>query len=965
MKRVLIGFVAMLSSSVSLVVAADVAAPDVAPIQFERETLDNGLKVIYAPMTNAPVVHLRVLYHVGSKDEGADRNGFAHMFEHMMFRGSAHVPSEQHMKLIQGVGGVSNAFTSFDQTTYVNTIPTTALQMALWLEADRMASFKVSDDVFKTERNVVKEEWRLRVANQPYGKMNEDLFRLAFQNHNYKWMPIGDMDHLAAAQVQELQDFHDRYYVPNNACLIIAGQFDTSAVKDWVHKYYGWIPKGADIERVTKQDEEQKEAREKIVTNPGLPFTRISVAYKSPAYRSDDHLALECLSTIMGGGRSSRLYQALVANDPIAAQASMGNYQLEDPSVIFLGIGVLPGKDPAEAINRAKAEIKKVIENGVTQDELDKARAQTRVELVQSRATAESVATTLGEEEVFGGDAQRANTYFSRLAKLTPNDIKAVAAKYLVDEHSTTVQYRPGAAASQPADMKSELESAKKIEAATQPGAAAAEEKPVAAARRKVEFPSDYPTAAPMNDEAIAASFAKGTSQKINDVEVITMTDNRLPVVSATLVLRGGGHTVPAEKDGLAGITTQMMSRGAAGMTAKDIAEAMESHGVSVGARDEGDVTRLTAYGPAEEMDFAIGLLKKIAQQPDFPAEEFAKLKRQSLQGLMSQLSDPGSVADRELDMLVYGESPLGHQTTPQSLNSITLDDVKSYYSKTFKPQGALMVFAGAINEEKANALARTLLEGFGEGQAPAANYDVPTPEKRQILLVDNPEGQQAVVRMGLKAYDLKDESRFAGSIAGQVLSSGIDSRLNKVLRAEKGLTYGAYGYFRPNRHGGAFELSIETKPESVDDAITSTFGVLKQMKDANITDAELAEAKRRTAGTMVLETQTIQQQAGRRVDTVLNGYPIDYYDNYAKRIAQVKADEVRDVMSKYIVDDKTNIVVVGPASKVKSQLEKFGDVKVIPMPLAEMQKMMGAVGGGGMRGQAAGAAAPTSQPAK
>jgi zinc protease len=255
MKRNLLGLVVMVAftAPASILYAQSNPAqvdpttmPAVAaqPIAFERETLPNGLRVIYAPMNNAPVVHVRVLYHVGSKDEAADRQGFAHMFEHMMFRGSEHVPSEQHMKLIQKVGGVSNAFTSFDQTTYVNTVPNNQLEMALWLEADRMASFKVGDDVLATERNVVKEEWRLRYANQPFGAMSQDLFGLAFKTHNYKWLPIGDMDQLAMAQTSELQDFHDRFYTPNNACLVVAGQFDVGQAKRWVRDYYAWIKPG-------------------------------------------------------------------------------------------------------------------------------------------------------------------------------------------------------------------------------------------------------------------------------------------------------------------------------------------------------------------------------------------------------------------------------------------------------------------------------------------------------------------------------------------------------------------------------------------------------------------------------------------------------------------------------------------------------------------------------------------------
>src|SRR5262249_22933806 len=209
------------------------------PIQFEKETLDNGLRVIYAPLHQAPVVHVRVLYHVGSRDERADRQGFAHMFEHMMFRGSAHVAPEQHMKMIGVVGGNSNAFTSFDQTTYVNTIPSNAVEMALYLEADRMASFKVNDNLFQTERQEVAEEWRLRYANQPLGTMYQDFFKTAFSTHSYRWMPIGDMDQLRQASSVELQRFFNTYYVPNNACLIIAGDIEIPQTKQWVQRYFG------------------------------------------------------------------------------------------------------------------------------------------------------------------------------------------------------------------------------------------------------------------------------------------------------------------------------------------------------------------------------------------------------------------------------------------------------------------------------------------------------------------------------------------------------------------------------------------------------------------------------------------------------------------------------------------------------------------------------------------------------
>src|SRR5688572_14306077 len=217
-------------------------------IHFTEEALDNGLHVIYVPLRQAPVVHVRVLYHVGSRDERPDRQGFAHMFEHMMFRGSAHVKPEEHMKLIGTVGGNSNAFTSFDQTTYVNTISSNHLEMALYLEADRMASFKVDAEIYKTERKVVAEEWRIR-QNRPYGTQFEDFLRNQFTAHSYRWTPIGHMDHLRAAEVAELQEFFNTYYLPNNATLVIAGDIDIAKTKELVRKYYAWIPQGPEPKR--------------------------------------------------------------------------------------------------------------------------------------------------------------------------------------------------------------------------------------------------------------------------------------------------------------------------------------------------------------------------------------------------------------------------------------------------------------------------------------------------------------------------------------------------------------------------------------------------------------------------------------------------------------------------------------------------------------------------------------------
>lgn len=932
---------------VSMLTAA-ARAGNVEPIAFTRETLPNGLRVIFAPMDGpsiAPVVHVRVLYHVGSRDERPDRQGFAHMFEHMMFRGSAHVKSEEHMQLIVGVGGISNAFTSFDQTTYVNTVPNNHLEMALWLEADRMASFRVSQPVLETERNVVHEEWRQRYGNQPYGTMFQDLFKTAFQTHNYTWMPIGNMEQLAQSTPQELQDFHDRYYVPNNATLIIAGKFDIDEARKWVEQYFGWIPRGQDIVRVTQPEPAQTESRTKIVYPGNIPVGRMMLAWKTPDYASDDHLKLDLLGSILGGGRSSRLHLALVENEkPVAVAAQAGNYQLQDPG-IFLNIAVLlPNADPAEAMARIQQTIDKVISEGVTTEELEKARTQARLSLIQQRTTAENIASVLGEEEVFGGDANRVNQFFDKLDAITVDDIKAVAARYLRPETLTVVKYLPGADPNAPKPDEAPAASGKLDEPKPAIQLTSNEAGPVAAkSAREIVFPAEYPTTAPISDEVLSNEFNKGVVDEVNGVQVITLTDTRLPVAGAQLVIRTGGHA--AAKTGVADLTASMLTRGAAGMSATEFASDLESRGISLGASDDGDTTRISFATTVDQLEHAAKRFNQVLTSPDFPADQFGRLKQQAMAGLAQSLVNPATVADRELDKLVFGDSPLGRKLDIPTLTSITLDDLKTWYAQAYRPENAILVFGGQIEPSRARELAEVMLAGWEASAMPVATYNPPAiPEKRQIILVDNPAGAQASVRMGIQAYTLRDEDRFAGSVASQILSAGIDSRMDRILRAQKGLTYGSAAYFRPTRVGGMFNVTVDTKPETTAEAITSAFGVLDEMKANDVTQQELSFAKRRVAGLMVLDTQTIESQGRRRLDGILNGYPIDYYDNYAAYIAQVEASQVRQVMNEYVDTGRFSIVVVGPAATIKPQLEALGEVTVVDMPMKP-----GA--GGGMMG--------------
>jgi zinc protease len=944
--------------------ALALAAAVIPRAEIHEQTFPNGLRVIYAPMRNAPVVHVQVLYHVGSKDERPDRQGFAHMFEHMMFRGSAHVGSEQHMKLINGVGGNSNASTYVDWTRYVNTVPSNHLEMALWLEADRMASFRVNQEVFDTERNVVAEEFRLRYANTPYGTLWQDFFKTAYTKHHYRWTTIGDMEQLARSTPAELQEFFNTYYVPNNAVLVVAGDFKLDQAKQWVERYYGWIPRGADIQRVSPTEPEQTETRRLVEHKSNIPLPRMVMGFRVGGWRDADRYALELLGEIVGSGRSSRLHQALVASEqPICLSANAGLQQFEDAGQFVVLLNLLPGKDPSAAEEAALREIERLATEGPTVEELDKAKLSARMEVLNARKTASGMARLLADFATFDRDVSLVNTIIDRTDAVTAADIQRVAGKYLAPARMTVVTYLPGNkpveqcrandigamggangnAATTGANGNAATTGANgnaattgtdgndALIAATPPTISTPATLP---APRVTDFPADYPKAPPMHRDIIAATFDRGEEFNVNGVRVIVIKDDRLPLVNWTLSLRGGSHAEPAGKDGVANLTAQMLTRGVKGLDQAQLSADLESRGITINVNDNGDVTTISGSSLVDQFDHAILRTRQVLLEPTFPETEFVKLKRQAISSLMQSLANPGNVAQRELTTQLFGDSPLGRQSTPASLQAVTLDDVKQWHATVYRPEGAILVLAGAIDIPTARAAATKLLDGFAPGAPPTAKYDLPpVPSQRRIVLVDNPSGEQATIRVGIQCYNNASDEKYAGAVATQVLSNGIDSRLNRYLRAEKGLTYGSYGRFSAGRHGGSFVVSIDTKLESTGEAIEGIFTVLGKMRAEDITADELAEAKQRIAGSMVMETQTVDQVANRRNETILNGYPDDYFDIYPMRISEVEASQVRELMERYADDAKMTIVVVAPADKVKAQLEKFGQVVVAPMP--------------------------------
>jgi len=427
--------------------ATSAAAQTVTPPKLELRThaMANGLSMVMLEDHSTPVINLQVWYHVGSKDERPGRTGFAHLFEHLMFKGSAHVGPDEHSRIVEAMGGFDNAGTNFDTTIYWETFPSNYLERVLWLEADRMGSLHVDDANFKSEREVVKEERRQRYENSPYGLVAEDLYLAAFRVHAYKHLPIGSMEDLNKASVEDVRDFFRTFYRPDNATMIIAGDFDPAQAIQWAEKYFGGIPKPATpVPRIGAVEPRQTvETRVAKFYGSNSPLPAVVEGYKLPPLYSPDSYALELAANILSQGESSRLYRALVYVDQIALQAVGFGLFTEDPNLFWAIVIMNQGHTAAEGEKAMDAELERMKTTPVDAQELEKAKNQVISNFILGRRTVQQKADAIGQAAVLGKDPALVNAELERYLRVTPEDIQRVSRKYFVPVQRTVIVVEP------------------------------------------------------------------------------------------------------------------------------------------------------------------------------------------------------------------------------------------------------------------------------------------------------------------------------------------------------------------------------------------------------------------------------------------------------------------------------------------------------------------------------------------
>ena len=902
-------------------------APAVKPIAFTERTLANGLRVYAIRDTSTPNVSVQVWYDVGSKDDPVGRSGFAHMFEHLMFKATRNLVSEQMDRLTEDVGGNNNASTNDDYTEYHETIPANHLQRLLFAEADRMASLVVEPKSFASERDVVKEELRQNTNARPYGKLFSLYFpAISYTRHPYARGTIGSIDNLDSAQIDDVRAFHATFYRPDNAVLVVSGNFDPAQLNQWVDQYFAKIKRpDRPIPRVTTIELPRTQPVSRTVYEANTPLPAVLISYPIPADRDPDSAALAVLNTILSQGESSRLYQSLVYRDQLAQSAETYLDVKQGPGNLAVIAIMAGGKDVATGEAALRRELARMRDTAVSPAELAKAKNQIVTAELLGRETAEGKGRTIAQATIIDGDPHAADRQLAEIGRVTAADVQRVARKYLQDDRAATIHYLPAEGANgakgdtiQVADtvIAQKLVTPPDVEIVT----------PASTADR-IAPPAAGPTVQAATPKPVEFALSNG-------MRVVVVEKHDLPLLTALLVGQGGGANDPAALPGLNSLTATLLTKGTATRSATDIAQQIETLGGAISSDATWDGSTIDITVKADQAAPALAILGDVARNPAFKPEEIERARAQAIDGVQVAVKNPSQLAGLVAARAALGTTAYGHplEGTPASLKAIAANDIRAAYTATWAPGQTALVLVGDITPAKAKALAEAT---FATWRAAAAKPNVATPRdypQPRVIVVDMPGAGQAGVVVARPGLARNDPQYYPTAVANTILGGGFSSRLNQEIRIKRGLAYGAGSSLQAGRQPGLIAGRTSTKNPSAPETVTIIMAEMKRLGIEPVTSAELDTRKAVLVGNFGRATETTGGIAGTVGGYVVQGVPLSELGAYVTKVAAVEPASVQAAAAKLLDPTRASIVVVGDAKDFIAPLRKaYPQVEVIP----------------------------------
>ena len=906
------------------------AAVAVPRLEFTRRTLPNGLTLLAHRDASTPNVAVQVWYDVGSKDDPQGRSGFAHLFEHLMFKATRNMPSETFDRLTEDVGGYNNAFTADDVTAYFSVVTANHLERILWAEAERMSNLVVDEANFISERDVVKEEFRQRYVASPYGALLLALTENSFSEHPYRRPGIGNIAELTAATLEDVRAFHAVYYRPDNATVIVAGNFDPAQLDRWVDAYFGRLqrPAGA-IPRVTTTEPERRGPREVAVFAPNVPLPAVVASFPGVRADSPDAAALDVLEAVLAKGESSRLYRSLVYDKQVAASAQVFNEQNAQAGFFAPMAVAAGGRTLAEVEAALLAEIARVREGGITAAELEEAKTELLADSLRGRETAEGRAMALGWAVVNARDPADADRALQRLQAVTAADVQRVARTYLRDDRRVLIRYQDEAKRPANAPRPPEPAPPKTAELTRTVTTTPMQPAPEAERQRPPEPGAPRPLTVPTPVERTLA----------NGLRVIVAPAGRLPLTAVRLQLRSGAGADPAGRPGVAAMTAGLLTQGTRTRSAEAVAREVERLGADLSAAAGWDGTAVSLNVLQSKLDAGLAVMADVVLNPALAPEELERQRAQALDGLRVAMSQPGGLAGLLTPVVAFGAGPYGHPQggTPESLAAMTAADLRRFHAERFTPANATLVFSGATPAEEAFAIAEKHFGGWRSGAAPArAAPRAAGAPPTQTVIVDLPGAGQAAVTAVRPSVSRTDPAFIPTRVAGAVLGGGYSARLNQEIRIRRGLSYGAFGGLSARREGGVLTASTQTKNESAAEVAALIKTELRELATAELPQAELEARKSTLIGEFGRSVETVDGLASELGALTVFGLPTSELAGYAPAVAAVTAEQAKAAAARNLSPDRASLVVVGDA-KVFAEALKAQQPGAVVIPAAEV----------------------------
>ncbi|MBB6610114.1 insulinase family protein [Pontibacter sp. Tf4] len=892
-------------------------------IPYEKYKLANGLTLIVHEDHSDPVVHVDVTYHVGSAREEVGKSGFAHFFEHMMFQGSDNVADEEHFKIVSDAGGTLNGTTNRDRTNYFETLPSNQLETALWLEADRMGFLldAVTQQKFEVQRETVKNERGQSYDNRPYGLVYEKTSQNLYPfGHPYSWTTIGYIEDLNRVNVNDLKNFFLRWYGPNNATITVGGDVTPAEVIKLVEKYFGAIPAGPAVEDMKPMVAKLEKDRY-ISYEDNVRFPMLRMTYPTPEAGHKDEPALDVLAEILGQGRNSIFYKNFVKEQK-ALQASASNSTSELAGEFGITVMAFPNTSLAKMEEMLRNSIAEFETRGVTDEDLQRYKASAESSLINRMASVSGKVSQLAAYETFRSNPNYIQEELRRINAVTKADVQRVYNQYIKGKNAVILSVVPKGKAdlvakadnytidtsksvAQPQDY-SNLKYTKAVDSFDR------SKRPVAGQAKAVTVPSYY------------------TTKFKNGLKVIGTKSDEIPTVTLQLTIQGGHRLSAANtgKAGIASLTAALLNEDTENYTSEQFSSELDKLGSSIRVGGGSEDTYIMVTSLKKNLDKTLALLEERMFRPKFAQDDFDRLKKQQLEGIANQSTQPTAIANNVYSKLLFGDGHIESiptSGTTASVSSITLDDVKQFYKANYSPSVSELVIVGDIAEKEIMGKLDFLKKWEKKNVTIPADTKAPAIAKTKIYFVDKPDAAQSEIRIGYVAmpYDATG-NYYKTSLMNFALGGAFNSRINLNLREDKGYTYGARSGFGGSKYAGPFTASAGVRADATAASVIEFMKEINDFRTKGITEAELQFMKNSIGQSDARKYETPGQKAGFLGRILRFDLKKDYVAKQTQILNTITKQEIDALAAKYLPSDKMHIVVVGDKKTVMPELQKL-----------------------------------------